>query len=134
MFIDTEEFMVTLVMHGLALPAEQVSTEMPADPPLPFVLVTRVAASDDKITEDATCSVSVFANSRVSASDVARRLHWYLLNITPQTEVALSTGVVSVDSIATLSGPAWVSYDDEDLERFVARYEIASRFNSQPLT
>lgn len=134
MFIDTEELVVYVVRTTLFLPAEQVSVEMPDNPPLPFVLVTRVAATDDKITEIATVSVQVFANSRVTASDVARQLHSHMLSVSPKTAYPLSTGNVSVDSVETFQGPAWVYYDDEDLERYVARYGIASRFNAQSLT
>lgn len=134
MFANTEELVRAYLLDKLALPDAQISTEMPTHPPLPFVLVSRVTAIDDKVTEDATVSVHCFHQSRDSANDLARLVHSHMLSLTPKTPVAVSTGSVAVDQVVTVEGPAWQDYGDADLQRYVARYEVTSRFNSQPLS
>ncbi|MDF3280922.1 hypothetical protein [Gordonia sp. N1V] len=131
MFINTEELLVAYLTPLLT--ADQVSTELPNEPPLPFILVTRIAATDDKVTELAMADVEFFANSRDSANDLARQGHSRMLSLSPKTPVVTPSGTVWVDWVRTDQGPAWQDYADEDLDRYVARYEIASRINSQPL-
>ncbi|MDG3012376.1 hypothetical protein G4X40_19740 [Rhodococcus sp. D2-41] len=132
MFIDTEQLLVAYLQP---IAPNQVSVEMPNTPPLPFILVSRVAGGDDRETDLGIADVHVFHNSRDQARQTARQMHNLIQQLTAKTPVTILDGgpTVHIDRIITIHGPAWVDWQDENLKRYVARYEVASRINSQPL-
>ncbi|QIS06758.1 hypothetical protein F5X71_34605 [Nocardia brasiliensis] len=128
MYIDTETFVIAYLA-----PLGYVRAEMPNTPPLPFHLVSRITGSDDGVTDWGTVQIEVFAANRNSARVAARRMHARMLALSPRAVVATDKGPASIDHRATLLGPAFLDYQDENLQRYVARYELATRLTSQPL-
>lgn len=132
MFIDTEELVVAYLQP---LNPGSVGVEMPATPTLPFILITRVAGADDRITDRGMVQVEIYHSSRDGANAVARQMHYRIQQWTAKVGVTLpSTGLpVYIDRIETVQGPHWEPYEDENLKRYIARYEVISRITSSPL-
>lgn len=132
MFIDTEELVVAYLQ---SLNLGSVAVEMPSDPVMPFLLVTRIAGGDDRITDRGMVQIECFHSSRDGANALARQMHYRIQQWTAKVGVTLpSTGLpVYVDRIETVQGPHYSDYGDENLKRYVARYEVVSRITSSPL-
>jgi hypothetical protein len=112
-----------------------VGLERPSGAVLPYRMVTRVAGSDDKITESSVVSVHTFADNMDDAETAAQLTHRRMLALGPplasQQPVTMSdSSVVVADCVTTKQSPIWVDYDDNTIRRFVARYEIDLRFRS----
>lgn len=129
MFVDQERMLVNYLQP---ISPGNVSVEMPNQPILPFVLVTRISGGDDRITEFAIMEISVFHTSRSAASLVARQAHSMMLALKPYT-LGLTVGgsAVRIDRVSTIHGPSWNSYRDENLRQYTARYIVESRATSQ---
>jgi hypothetical protein len=127
MYADVEALLVAYLTPLTGI--RGVSVDLPADvlARLPFVQVNRVSGGDDYITDSATVDVDCFAATRVSASAVARTVHAAMMRLR-HTAVA---GVL-VDSVETISGPQWINYEDENLQRYVATYLVESRVCATP--
>lgn len=128
MYIDAETFVVAYLA-----PLGEVRAEMPNAPPTPFYLVTRIAGSDDGVTDYATVQIDVFDTSRDAARVAARRMHARMHALTPAVIVTTDKGPARIDYRTTLFSPSYLDYRDENLRRYVARYELASRYTSQTL-
>lgn len=104
-----------------------VSVELPQQvlTQLPFVLVTRVSGSDNYITDSATVDVDVFNSTRALAAVTARIIHARMMGLR-HTAV---NGVL-VDNVETITGPSWLNYEDENLQRYVMSYIVESRVNA----
>jgi hypothetical protein len=108
----------------------------PANPsPLPYRMVNRVSGHDDKVFESSIVSVHTFADNMEDAEAAAYVTHSWMLALGPplvgQTPVTISNDqVVMADCVETMQSPIWVDYEDTNLRRFVARYEIGLRFVS----
>lgn len=134
-FIDTEEAVVTY-LQGVS--PGNVSVQMPILQTIPltepFILIARVAGSDDKVSDQGIVDVHTFHSSRDLASRSARYVHQLMYLWTPQVGIPMSTGdIVHVDLVETILGPHWSDYGDENLKRYTARYQITSRISSQSL-
>jgi len=109
-------------------------TATPANPtPLPYRMVNRVSGHDDKVFESNIVSVHTFADSMTDAEAAAYVTHRWMLALGPpivgQQPVTISNSqVVVADCVSTMQSPIWVDYEDVNLRRFVARYEIDLRF------
>jgi hypothetical protein len=116
--------------------ANSASVERPTGAVLPFRMVNRVAGKDDKITDSATVSVHTFGATMDEAEAAARMTHRRMLALGPpigaQEPVTISTGTVVVDCVETSQSPVWIDYEDTNIRRFVARYEIDLRFIAAP--
>jgi hypothetical protein len=126
---DAEELVVKyLSTNGLS----NVSVELPANPPMPFYLINRVAGGDDGVTDQAIVSVHCFNTTHTGASDAARAMN-RLMNfwvLTPRVVVSVGGNNVYIDSVRTVESPIWRHYSDEfNIHRYVARYEICLRMN-----
>ncbi|MBF6060510.1 hypothetical protein IU500_06930 [Nocardia terpenica] len=128
MIIDIEVFTISYLA-----PLGAVRAEMPNVPPTPFWLVTRISGSDDGITDWGTIQVDVFAATRDAARVAARAMHARMLALTAKTVVATDEGPARIDHRRTLLTPAYLDYQDENLRRYVARYELASRLTAHPI-
>lgn len=128
MIIDSEVFTVAYLAS-----LGNVRAEMPNSPPLPFYLVTRIVGSDDGVTDCGTVQIDVFDSTRDGARVAARNMHARMLALSPKLVVTTDKGAARIDRRRTLMAPAYLDYQDENLRRYVARYEIASRLTSQPL-
>jgi hypothetical protein len=126
--IDSEVFMVAYLS-----PLGNVSVELPNDPPLPFYQLWRITGSDDGVTDCGTVQVNIFGDSRNSARIAAREMHARMLALSPKITVETDKGPACIDHRRTILAPAYLDYQDENLWRYVARYELASRLTSQSL-
>jgi hypothetical protein len=113
----------------------RVTARLPADlaAALPVVLVERIpGGTDDGITDTAHVDVATFVArepsnpNRAGAVDLAERVRAALLALRHR-----DVGGVLVDTVETLTPPAWVDYADDHVTRFVATYELTLR---APLT
>lgn len=106
-----------------------VSVELPNDlkTRVPFALVTRVGGSDDYITDTALVDVDVFGTTRVQALEAARAVHNAMMHLRHS-----SVNGVLIDLVETETGPSWVNWADENVQRYVMSYRIDSRVSAQP--
>lgn len=113
-----------------------VGMERPTGAVLPYRMVNRVAAKDDKVTDSSTISVHTFAASMPDAEAAASLTHQWMLALGPpwaaQQQVTISTGTFVADCVETSQGPLWIEYEDTQIWRFVARYEVDLRFVAVP--
>lgn len=126
MFADVEQLLVTYV--GLLTDLPNVSVRMPTSPPTPFVLVERVVGGDDYITDSPTVDLAVFHPDRTVASGLAQELHAHMLRLRHTV-----VGGVLVDGLDTVRGPAWLDYQDENLQRYLMSYVVHLRAPVRPV-
>lgn len=96
---------------------------------IPFRLVTRIAGADDPEVgiDTAVVSVHTFADSPENAVAESQKTHRRMSVLTrnPLTVFTLLSGeVVNVDYCKTVMNPIEVEYDDPNVTRYVARYEV----------
>lgn len=120
MYGDVEAVLVTFLSAVPGIAAAAV--KMPEKPPLPFVLITRISGGDDYVTDRAVVDVEVFTADRTTSSDMARTIHGQMLTLRHMT-----VGGVLVDYVDVLTGPTWMDYGDELLQRHLMSYRIESR-------
>lgn len=111
-----------LPRHTGAVVTTELDNDLLAD--LPVIQVTRVMGDDDGVRLDrALVDVDVYAASRGAASTLARQVRRDLLdNLRGTATSAAVFGLVS-----TVSAPSWRPYEDINLRRWGATYEIYLR-------
>ena len=120
---------IELVIQWLT-PLAEVGPRRPAKAPLPFLVVSRPAGSDDKVTDSGIYQVDTFHTNLDAAEQLALDVHQRMLilgpPLAPQQRVTISTGTVFVDSVTTSQSPVWMPgfTDAAPIERFVARYAV----------
>lgn len=118
---------VERVLVAWLTPLGRSGTRRKAEEALPFRLVHRVAGADDPEVgiDTATVSVHTLAAPDV-ASDEATRTHRRIcvLTVNPFTEITVSGQVVNVDYCIPRMSPTPVDYEDPNVIRYVARYEV----------
>lgn len=126
---DVEDFLINYLSR--LEPPGQVSFEMPAEPPMPFIVVTRLSGGDDYVTDESTVSIHAFHTSRALAAVEARRMHQLMKSLTPKLAVPLSDGTyASADYVYVLEAPAWRDYQDKTIWRYCGRYKVDLRLSS----
>lgn len=98
-------------------------TETPANlaAVVPVVAVSRSTGSDvSGVLDRPVVDVDAFAADRISASLLGRRAHLLLTRYLPGT---VSAGAV-VGMVNVIKGPGWIAYQDLDVRRSNATYEI----------
>lgn len=127
MFADVEALLVIYLapVDGV----RGVSVDLPQNvlQRLPFIKVTRVSGGDNYLTDSAMVDVECFHATRTQASAVARTVHARMMRLR-HTAV---NGVL-VDSVETVTGPQWINYEDENLQRYVSTYLVESRVCAAP--
>jgi hypothetical protein len=126
-FADVEALLVTYLT---AIPGVQgVSVELPNNvlQRLPFIQVNRVSGGDNYITDSATVDIDCFHSTRAKSGAVARTVHAAMMRLRHT-----AVGGVLVDSVETITGPQWINYDDENLQRYVSTYLVESRVCAAP--
>jgi hypothetical protein len=131
--VDVEDVVIAY-LTGLDL-GVTVSAKMPSVPPLPFVLVQRVAGGDDWIVDYATVSVHSFAEGQTDASTIARTVHHAMRQLHSQTTVTVDGGSVNVYApVEVEQTPIYLEWEPTGggtvLSRYVARYIIRLRLPS----
>ena len=99
-------------------------TVVPADltSHMPYVRVARFGGGDDRFTDTARVDVDCFAATRVVAFSTAEEVRQRLLDY-PH----VVTDVGTLDYVSTLTSPHEVAWQDPDVRRFTASYEITAR-------
>lgn len=85
-----------------------------------FVRVNRIGGGSDGITDTPNVAIDVFAPARSEAYAVAEQIREIL------TRVRKIGGVV-IDGVETKSGPIQAPWDNENLWRFLALYQVSTR-------
>ena len=101
-------------------------TELPADlaSVLPVIQVGRIGGADGVVSiDEATVDVTCFGASRITARALAYRVQSILRTALPG---AVDTGGV-VLRVQTVSGPTYLPFDDPNLRRFGATYQIVTQ-------
>jgi hypothetical protein len=124
---DAEE----LVVKYLSQVFPNVGVDMPANPPLPYYVVTRLPSPSDWVTDYALVSIHAVAATRTAASSAARALHNRMnpYVFTPKLSFALSSGTAFIDRLEIIETPAWHDYENPNLQRYCGRYRISLRMN-----
>ncbi|RPA65810.1 hypothetical protein EF294_03475 [Gordonia oryzae] len=103
-----------------------VRPEMDNSAGLPFVLIRCIAAGNDGVTDYASVQVDFFHNNRSSANDLAQQGHSLMVDI-KSAPISVNGQLVSIDRFQVIQRPIWMPYDDENLKRFVGRYQLDTR-------
>lgn len=131
MWCDIEAVLVS-ALSGLG----RVGTRTPANllTALPYVQVQRIhGGADDRVTDTARVDVDVFTArdptnpNRGAAFLLSEQVRALMLSLR-HTEV---DGVL-IDTVETLTAPAWLDYGDEHVNRYLATYELTSRLLLAP--
>ena len=128
--VDVEDLVITYLSP--LVNAGSCAARVPAAPPLPFILVQRVAGGDDYITDHATVSVHAIADTQTAASDLSRQAHHLMRRLHPQDAVWVNGQAVTVNHVEVEQTPIFVDWDDPILMRYVARYRIDLRLPAIP--
>jgi hypothetical protein len=126
MYANVEAVLVAYLATVPGIQAVRVETPNDLTSLLPFVQVTRVGGGDNYITDSAIVDLDVIAATRDAASDAARAVHNSMMHLR-HTAV---NGVL-IDLVETVTGPMWVNYQDENVQRYVSSYQIDSRISAQ---
>lgn len=125
--IDVEDFVTAWLMEWNIVPAAQISARLPAQLPLPYILVQRIAGGDDYITDSATIQVDSFAITQTAASDIAREVNHAMHCLSPKTIVVVNGVQTSMNHIEFEQTPIFLDFEDPVVFRYVARYVIDVR-------
>jgi hypothetical protein len=131
--VDVEDVVIAYLTAQNIVPASQISGRMVDNPPLPFVLVQRVAGGDDYIVDHATVSVHTFHMDQTSASDTARSIHHAMRQFRAKTHVTMpdSSVVIPYGPARTEQTPIYLEWEPSGggavMDRYVARYLIDLR-------
>ena len=105
--------------------AARVGTDVPAGlaESVPFVQVLRIGGPDDDSDytfDKPTVSVDCFAADRVAANTLAVQVHKAMRSALR----GVTTGGATVSAVHTISGMAWRPWDDLQVRRFGATYQL----------
>lgn len=89
---------------------------------LPFIRVTLVGGSDDRVTDSATVDVDVFHTSITTAMVLAAQVRQALIDQSPHV-----VGAAVLDACFTVARPRWLPYGTPNVTRVVATYRVTSR-------
>lgn len=134
--IDIEDVVIAYLTAQDIVPAGQVAGRMPDQPPLPFILVQRVAGDDDYIVDYPTVSVHSFNVDQTSASDIARDVHHAIRQLRSKTPVTMpdDSVVIPYGPAKTEQTPIYIEWESEGggavMDRYVARYRLGLRLPS----
>lgn len=109
-------------------PLGKVSTKRKAGDPLPQWLVHRVAGADTpEMAQDvASVSIHTFAASKAAAAGASADAHEKMIDLVlnPLTEIVVGAVTVGIDYCRVLMAPTEIDYQDPNITRYVARYEV----------
>lgn len=126
-FSDVEEVVMALLERAPAL-GDAVQTLPPDMDGRVVIRVLRVGGRDDGITDRALVDVSVFAPTYTQARTVAEQVRQRMLAAggTKVPTASRPAGVL-IDRCGTASGPTEIPYDNPDLRRKPATYQVDLR-------
>lgn len=103
---------------------ERVVTEVPADLTVPVVRVLRVGGGSVFVLDRAVFSVECFAPDRATARALALSVEDKLCFSLPRSVIS---GVAAVTYVSKTAGPFAMPWDNPNVRRFGATYEITIR-------
>ncbi|MFJ7895873.1 hypothetical protein [Streptomyces anthocyanicus] len=118
--VDVEAELVAWLKSQLAV---RVVTELPSnlEDAAPVVQIARVGGNDDTIRLDrALVDLDVFASTRPASSQIMTRARVALLT---QLRGTVTSAAVFT-SARTISAPSWRPYENNNLRRFGATFEV----------
>lgn len=120
---DVEDFLACWIG-----PLMRCATERKADEELPFCQVARLAGADDPDagTDDAAVQLDIFDRGAAAASVAADRVHRRMMLLArTMPDVTMSDGsTANADFVTTTIKPFRMSYEDDQIVRYVARYQL----------
>lgn len=122
-FPDVEELLLDALGDLVVDPSTQIGTSTPPDlaDHLPFIRVTRFGGSDDRIRDLARIDVDTFGPTRAVAQPLAEQVRQRLLS----WPLVVTGGVI--DRAETLTAPAEVPWDNQQIRRWTASYTVTCR-------
>lgn len=106
-----------------------VRPKMPNGASLPFIVVRCTTTPSDGLTAYASVQLEFFQSDYSAAKDLAREGHSLMLDI-KSAPINVNGTPVSIDRLQFGDGPIWVDYGDENLQRFVCRYQLDTRITA----
>lgn len=106
-----------------AFPTDRICTETPSNlaAVLPAHRVTRVGGGDrDYVVDSALLTVDTFGATREAARQRAEQVRSSFIVDLP----GLTVGQGCVRATDTIHAPIWVPWDNTDIRRFVATYQL----------
>jgi hypothetical protein len=132
--LDAEDFVIAYIVGQNVIAADSISSRMPPQLSLPFVLVQRVAGGDDWIIDHATVSVHSFGADQTSASDTARAVHHAMRQLHSKTVVTVDSAQWTVNQMTVEQTPIYLEYQESGggavSDRYVGRYILDIRLPS----
>lgn len=132
--LDAEDFVIAYIVGQNIIAADSISSRMPPQLSLPFVLVQRVAGGDDWIIDYATVSVHSFGADQTSASDTARAIHHAMRQLHSKTVVTVDSAQWTVNRMTVEQTPIYKEYQESGggavSDRYVGRYILDIRLPS----
>jgi len=132
--LDVEDFVIAYLTGQNVVQVGSISTRMPPQVVLPFVLVQRVAGGDDWIIDRATVSIHSFGADQDSASDTARAIHHAMRQLHSKTVVTVDGNPWIINRLAVEQTPIYLEYQESGggavSDRYVGRYILDIRLPS----
>lgn len=134
--VDIEDLVIAYLGTFDIVPAGQISGRMPDQPPLPFVLVQRVAGDDDYLVDYPIVQTDSFNVDQTSASDIARAVHHAMRQLRAKTPVTMPDNsiVTPYGPTKTDTAPFYLPWEPSGggavTDRYVARYAPRLRLPS----
>lgn len=132
--LDAEDFVIAYLTSQNVIAVGSISTRMPPQLSLPFVLVQRVAGGDDWIIDSATVSVHSFGADQTSASNTARAIHHAMRQLHSKTVVTVDGAQWRINRLAVEQTPIYLEYQESGggavSDRYVGRYILDIRMPS----
>ena len=123
-FADIESL---LIAHLEARLSVRAVTRLPAkfELALPIIRVTRTGGPDDGLNDRARIDVETFAATRPASWDLSEDARQAMLG-------AAHTVVAGrlIDTVSTDTGPRWVDYANDSVQRYMASYTVTSRIRA----
>jgi hypothetical protein len=132
--LDAEDFVIAYLTPLNIIPAGQIAARMPAQLPLPFMLVQRVAGGDDRVVDRATVQLDTFAADQTTASTTARAVHHAMRQLHAKTVVTVDGNPWNIYACSVEQTPIYLQWEASGggavMDRYVARYVIDIRLPS----
>lgn len=127
---------IELVVSAWLSPWKRGTRRLAGDP-LPFRLFRAVAGTDevDAGLTESVVSIHTFADSPINALTEANKTHRRMLQLAnnPLANITIPGGQeVCVDYCKPVMLPTEVDYEDPNVTRYVARYDIGLSYTSAP--
>lgn len=108
-------------MAASAVAWRSLVTETPASFTIPIVQVERIGGASRFTLDQPRVDITTFAPDRQSSLNLAEQVRMLMEQTLPGTRV----GSASFGAVFCDSGPSWAPWDNTNVRRFVASYQMA---------